>query len=374
MASVSKKTTRNGEPRYVVRYRDPQGRNREKWFRRKIDADRYSVTAEADKLRGAWIDPHRSRMKLADWAEEWLTTKAHRKPKTVAGYSSLLRNHVIPRFGHRELGQIRTSAINAWLGDLQQRGLSPSRIGQAYQVLNASLDAALEDDRLAKNPAKAARRNLPSIEGREMLFLTDDQVQALAHTIGQPWQPLIFTLAYAGLRWGEAAALRRGRCQLLQNKLHIAESLAEIGGDLHWGPPKSKKSVRWVNIPKFLVEMLAEHLYRETEDDPDAPVFTSPNGSPLRHSNFYSRVWRPAVLNADVPDNLRIHDLRHTSAAFMISEGAGLLLVGQQLGHSSVVVTQRYAHLYPSAGEDLAARLDSRYRRSHGPGVGFARG
>ncbi len=175
------------------------------------------------------------------------------------------------------------------------------------------------------------------------------------------------------IRWSEGAGLRRGRCQLLQNKLHIAESLAEVGGDLHFGSPKSNKSRR-VNIPRFLVEMLAEHLYRETEDDPDALVFTSPNDSPLRHSNFYSRVWRPAVLKADVPDNLRIHDLRHTAAAFMISEGADLLLVGQQLGHSSVTVTQRYAHLYPSAGEDLAARLDSRYRRSKEPGVGLARG
>jgi integrase len=112
----------------------------------------------------------------------------------------------------------------------------------------------------------------------------------------------------------------------------------------------------------------------ETDDDPTALVFTSPNGNPLRHSNFYSRVWRPAVLEADVPIGLRIHDLRHTAAAFMISEGADLLLVGRQLGHSSVTVTQRYAHLYPGAGEDLAARLDSRYQRAQEESVGFAWG
>ena len=120
--------------------------------------------------------------------------------------------------------------------------------------------------------------------------------------------------------------------------------------------------------------MLAEHLYRQRNDSAGGLVFTSTNGQPLRHSNFYSRVWRPAINHTDIPDGLRIHDLRHTAASFMIAEGAHMELVRQQLGHSSVTVTEKYAHLYPSAGEDLASRLDARYEETAKSHVGLAWG
>lgn len=373
MASITTTTTKTGDRRYRVRYRDPSGSTREKWFQRKVDADRFAATTEADIVRGQWLDPALSRMTLDTWATEWLTGKSHRKPKTFAGYESLLRVHVLPAFGEQELRQVRTNAVKQWLSQLQNSGLSASRVRQAYQVLNSCLEAAVEDDRIAKNPARAARGDLPSLENREMLFLTHEQVQALTGAVPEEWRTLILTLAYSGIRWGEAAALRRSRCLLLENKLHIKESLSEVGGVLHLGPPKSNKP-RWVSIPGFLTELIAKHLYRQPDGNADPMAFTSPTGLPLRHSNFYSRIWKPAVREADLPTGLRIHDLRHTAAAFMIDEGAHLELVRQQLGHSSITVTQKYAHLYPSATDDLAARLDDRYRQLQQQPVGLVWG
>ncbi len=145
-----------------------------------------------------------------------------------------------------------------------------------------------------------------------------------------------------------------------QPQLHIAESLSEDSGALHFGEPKPRRSRRWVDMPRFVADMLGRHIGAHVADQDDVLVFTSPRGAPLRHSNSYTTSWKPAVREAGLPDALRIHDLRHTAASFMICAGAHLELVRQQLGHSSVTVTQRYAHLYPSQGEDLAARLDTR--------------
>jgi integrase len=204
-----------------------------------------------------------------------------------------------------------------------------------------------------------------------MLFLTHEEVERLAGLIDEPWRTLIFTLAYTGIRWGEAAALRRNRCHILKAKLHIAESLSELGGALHFGEPKSRKSNRWVDMPRFVADMLGVHIGTQVDDKSDALVFTSPQGGPLRHSNFYTRIWRPAIKASGLAEGLRIHDLRHTAASFMIHEGAHLELVRKQLGHSSVTVTQRYAHLFPSQGEDLAVRLDARRREARDRAVGF---
>jgi integrase len=114
-----------------------------------------------------------------------------------------------------------------------------------------------------------------------------------------------------------------------------------------------------VVVPGFLRDLLAEHLARYVDDDPSALVFTSPQGQPLRNTNFRRQVWYRAVAEAGLPDGLRIHDLRHTCASLLISQGAHPKAIQTVLGHSSITVTMdRYGHLFPSDMEALAAALD----------------
>jgi len=96
---------------------------------------------------------------------------------------------------------------------------------------------------------------------------------------------------------------------------------------------------RTVIIPAFLSKLLAEHLAREVNDGPDALVFTSPPGKPLRNSNFRRQVWYKAVADAGLREGLRIHDLRHTCAALLIAQGAHPEAIQVHLGHSSISVT-----------------------------------
>ena len=92
-------------------------------------------------------------------------------------------------------------------------------------------------------------------------------------------------------------------------------------------------------------------------------MFTSPEGGPLRHSTFYKRHYKKAVLQAGIDPRTRFHDLRHTAAALMIAEGAHLLAVKERLGHSSIQVTaDRYGHLFPSLEAALTAKLDASFR------------
>ena len=93
--------------------------------------------------------------------------------------------------------------------------------------------------------------------------------------------------------------------------------------------------------------------------DPDALVFTSPHGAPLRNSNFRRQLWYTAVEQAELPQGLRIHDLRHTCASLLAAAGANPKAVQVHLGHSSIAVTMdRYTHLFPSDVEALIGRLE----------------
>jgi integrase len=153
----------------------------------------------------------------------------------------------------------------------------------------------------------------------------------------------------------------------------VVESLSETSEGLLFGATKTYQR-RTVVIPGFLREQLAEHLATHVGIAEDALVFTSPSGEPLRRGNFSRRVWKPALETASL--DLRPHDLRHTCAALLIAEGAHPKAVQAQLGHSSIQVTMdRYGHLFPSAAEELAGRLDAVHRRTQmpeAPGISLA--
>lgn len=349
---------RRGPNRWRARYRGSDGKERSKTFRRRVDAEQFLNSVEVDKLRGQWIDPRLGRTLFNEWSTRWLSSVVHLKVKTRAGYEDLLRTHLRATFGRIALADITTTHVREWVAELVRRGGSPSRVRQAYFLLGAILNGAVEAGMIARSPCTNVK--LPRAVPREMLYLTLDQVDRLAAAVPDRYRPLIYLLAFGGLRWGEAAALRRRRVDLDRRRIEVAESLAEVNSVLHFGLTKTNR-VRWVVMPRVLSEMIELHLVYVGQD-PDALVFTSPQGQPIRSGNFRRSVWVPACQAANMPKGLRIHDLRHTCATLLIAQGANVKAIQAHLGHASVQLTlDRYGHLYPDDMHRLADRFDAMY-------------
>jgi integrase len=349
------KRVQAGRVTYRARYRDPSGRERKKSFTRKTDAQRFLVGVEDAKLRGAYVPPEAGRDGFAEWAERWFRTTLDLKPGTRRTYRQLLDNQVLPTFGRSTLAGVDRLAVREWVAGMVESGLSPSRIRNAHQVLAQVFAAAVEGGRLARNPAAGVR--LPKRVEREMLFLDGAQVEQLADAIAPHYRVLVYFLAYTGLRFGEAVALKVRRLDLLRGTCEVVESATEVGSRLEWGTTKTDER-RTVRLPRFLAELLGEHL-ADRPADPDALVFTAPMGGPLRERKFLHGQLKPAAQRAGLPGTLRGHDLRHTAASLLIRQGASVKAVQKTLGHKSAVVTlDRYGHLWPDELEDLAERLD----------------
>lgn len=367
---------RERDGRFQVRYYGSDGQRRARSFDRMSDAKRWKRDQEVARDRGEWIDPRRGQTPFGKWAARWMATNAHLKPQTREGYESLLRVHLEPAFGDAALARIEPVDVQEWIAALTARGLSPSRVRQSYFLLQSILRAGVESSYIARTPCIGVK--LPKPTRTEMHFLAADEVARLAGVIEEPYGVLVYFLAYGGPRWGEGAALRRSRCDLLRSRVTICESLADVNGHLHFGPTKTYQS-RTIALPRFLRDLLAEHLNHHVKDDPDALVFTSPEGEPLRLPNFRRRVWHPALDAAGLSREVRIHDLRHTCAALLIANGAHPKVVQTQLGHSSIMVTMdRYGHLFPDEMDRVADDLDATYRgaetRSNGDEKGTRRG
>jgi len=158
-------------------------------------------------------------------------------------------------------------------------------------------------------------------------------VRDLASHCGQQGLIVLF-LAYTGVRFGEMAALRVGRLDLLRRRAIIAESVTEVHGAQVWSTPKGHER-REVPIPRFLVDQLAVYVAGKSTAD---LVFTSPRGGALRAGVFRRDVFDRAAESVGM-DGLHPHELRHTAASLAIASGANVKVVQQMLGHKSATMT-----------------------------------
>lgn len=345
---IRKRAGRGGKVTFQARIVGPDGREVSKTTTKKADAERWLTAQSASLDRGQWHDERAGRVLLGVFVETaWWPATAGRKPKTRASYRSLLARHVLPRWGGTPLGRVSYTGVSGWLAAMAGEGCSASTRRQAYFVLTSILDAAVKDGRIPRNVARDV--DLPRLPqpDDERRTLTRAQTAALADECGD-YKTLVLFLGWCGLRWGEAAALRVRRVDLLHGWAGVAESLSEVDPELrsgraHFVAPKSHQSRR-VPLPPFLRPLLAEAIEGK---GPDALVFTSPHGAPLQLANFRARVLTPAAKRAGLP-GVTPHMLRHSAGSNALEEGWSLKEVQRLLGHASALTTERvYLHARP---------------------------
>ena len=345
---------RTDSGRWKARYRTPDRSSRSKTFDRKVDAERWLRAELSKRDRGEWVDPALSATTFADWLPRWEAARSNLAASTLAMQASLLENHVEPWFRDWPLGSVMPTDVQAFIAELEAKGLSASTIRQCYLIAKGVFDTATDVGLIARTPARAVV--LPRLPDHEMRFLTRDEVEDLAASAGE-YRSVVLTAAYTGTRFGELAALRVDRLDLLRRRLTVAHTLSDVRGRWSLKPPKTAASRRQVALPQFLCDVLSEHLASVPAGD-DGFVFQAPRGGPLRRSNFRRRVWLPAVRRS-VGEPMRFHDLRHTHVAMLIAQGEHPKTIQARLGHASIATTlDTYGHLFEGLDEAAANRLN----------------
>ncbi len=353
MGTIRRVSHPSGNAAWQARWRDPAGKQRNKNFTRKADAQHHLTTMESRMLTGDYVDPRLGRIRFKEWCGQIEGARIRGRPSTRERDKWLLRGLVRPTFDDMAIGSVRPVTIHQWLAELTDRGYAPSTVRMAYQVLARIFDAAVESGLLARTPCRGAR--LPTIERTEMRFLAPEEITRLADAIHPRYRALVLTGAYSGARIGELAALDLDHYEPLRRTIRIERTLSEVNGKIRIAEPKTKAAVRAITLPTWLVEVLAQHLVDWPTSD-HRLLFTAPQGGYLRRS-FRRRFWKPAVLES-VGEPMRLHDLRHTHVALLIKEGVHPAIIASRLGHTSVkTVLDVYGHLYEGLDRDAADAL-----------------
>lgn len=206
--------------------------------------------------------------------------------------------------------------------------------------------------RLTANPSRGVE-NLPHKTGKRRVYLTVEDVARLAAESGQH-RALVLTLAYTGIRWGEAVALRVRDVQFLRRRLSVHDNAVQIGARHELGRTKSRTE-RSVPVPQFVLDQLAVQCEGRGLDDlvfgDDGTTYLP---RPKSSNGWFRRAVKTAGIQAVTP-----HDLRHTFASLAVSAGVNVLALARMLGHKDPSVTLRvYADLFDTDLDAVASALD----------------
>jgi integrase len=247
--------------------------------------------------------------------------------------------------------------VAAWQQGLKNLdGTVPSgkTVANKRGFLAGALAGAVQRGHLKSNPCDNIR--LPRWDRAEMVFLEPDEYQLLRSEIPVYWRALTDFLVMSGCRWGEATALRPQNVDRKAGTVRISQAWKKAdGGGYVLGVPKTKKSVRTINLPGWVVKQL---------DFSGEFLFTNSGrgrhhaGGVVRNASFAPNVWHPAIDRAQakgLTKQPRVHDLRHTCASWLINEGRPITAVQEMLGHESIKTTvDLYHHANRASGKENA--------------------
>jgi integrase len=341
--------------RYQARYLGPDDvyRPADDTFETKADAEEWLTLKEAEILEDDWIDPDAGEILLSDYGATWIDERLGLRPKTVALYRYLLRSHIAPYFPTMTVARLHLATVRRWHKKLLDNGVSPVTAAKAYRLLRAILNTAVDDGLIRRNPCRI--KGAGNEVSPERPVLTVPQVYALADAIAPRYRALILLATFASLRWAELAALTPQDIDLDACTVRVTRQINyHRGGGHSFGPPKSRAGRRVVSFPDLIAADLRLHL--DALDPAAALVFTSPDGAPMRHSNFYRRAWMPALATVGL-SGVHFHDLRHTGNQFSADAGASLRELMEHMGHDSARAALIYLHVSAERQRTIADRV-----------------
>jgi len=340
--------------RWRARYIGPDAKRRSATFRTKSDARAWLATAQADVVRKAWRAPEAGRRNVGAYAADYLA-RTDLRESTRALYAGLWHRHLAPVWERVAVADVTTQQIRSW-HDQAAASTGPTALAQSYRLLRSLLQVAVTDEVIAANPCRLRSAGTPK-PARPARALTAAEVHALATAVPARYSALILTLAFGGLRFGEATALRRSDVSSDGGLVTVERSVRYLQGRWLVGPPKTDAGRRTVALPQFVAVQVAAHLDAHVDTHPDALLFATRSGRFLSGANF-GVTFRRAADRAGLPP-VRVHELRHTGATLAATTGASTAELMRRFGHASPDAALVYQHAAADRDAEIARALDS---------------
>ncbi len=298
-------------------------------------------------------------MSFADFISVYKSNRSPRiKESTLQTKENILDTKILPFFGEKRLCDISSTDVIQWQNELlkyrdpkTKKPYSASYLKTVHNQLSAIFNHAVRFYGLKENPARAAG-NMGSDKDIQMNFWTKDEYLRFSETTMET--PLAYycfeVLYWCGLREGELLALTPADVDLEAGTIRINKTFQHLKGKDIVTKPKTPNSNRTIHMPDFLRLELKDYMnmcYSLMPDDRLFPV----------SKNFLTCQMAKGCKKAGVK-KIRIHDLRHSHVSLLIDLGYSAVAIAERVGHQSIDITYRYAHLFPTVQSSMAEKLN----------------
>lgn len=331
--------------RYRARYTHPLTGERfsaPSTYTNKADANLWLNSQELIIQRGTWRDVRVLQDTVESYGVNWINQRGLKKG-TREDYLAVWILHVTPYLGQIRLQDLTPDKVRTWHTNRLQAGAGKHSVAYAYRVLKAVCNTAIREQLITFNPCQVVGASKPNSERRAPL--TGEQVLALSEAVTPRYKALVLFLALTGLRIGEATALTTddlvldGESPSVTVRRRVKPNRA--GGGFDFDTPKTRAGFRTIQLPKYLVPILQQHIESYVSDNSGGLVFATKLGNPAVGAG--SDEISDTLTRIGLRGN-STHDLRHTNATITIELGAPAEQLRERLGHSSSQSTAIYTH------------------------------
>ncbi|MFD9126259.1 tyrosine-type recombinase/integrase [Kitasatospora sp. NPDC059571] len=306
------------------------------------------------KSAGVAVRPGHVRTTFLEWSQQWITSK-ERRPGTQGSYEINLRKHIQPALGGMLLHRIEPPHVQAWVNELEAKGLAPRTVHLIYKTFRACINSAVRKRVLPRSPCVDI--DLPEVKKKRVVPATRGQVWALHQAMPVHSRALIMVGVGCGLRSGEALGLCEDVIDFETGVLVVRRQVIKVKSQARLVEyNKSETShMREVPLPAFAHKALLLHLDTQgvlATPDGHRVLFRSSRGNLFRRDAFY-KTFKHALKRAGLPEDFRFHDLRHTFASHALDQGVPESTVQLYMGHAS---TEELKGTYHHQVKGAAAR------------------
>lgn len=345
MANANPRLIVNGDKRVWEATIRVDGKFLRRRFRLKAEAERWLTQKRHDRDRGVGLVDD-ERLTVRQYAEGWFARQSYARDVTGHNVEDSLNRLSITPVGDCRLSAVLPTDIEAWLGWLKAT-FKPSTCRTTWKAVRALFRAAVRDKKILFSPCEGLVLRLPPDE--PIVIPTVDEIDAIYAHLPKRWRAAIYIGARTGLRPGELLALCDDQLTLVSDQPYITVDRQLKRANVVMYTKTVRRYGCQVRIGPDTVDLLIAHM-AEYPPGPDGRLF------PVRAGN---KAWPDAVAKAGITRHIRMHDLRHFYASYLLKKSHDWALVADMLGDSIVTVQRTYAHVVPSSRADVGAIMDA---------------
>ncbi|MCL5736918.1 MAG: site-specific integrase [Actinobacteria bacterium] len=343
----------------------PDGKQKRKSFYGKTRAEALNKMTRAIAAAKQGIPPTNDRQTVGQFLNRWLEDHVKRtvRPGTYARAEQAVRLHLQPRLGRIRLIDLTPKAIQNFMSEKIDEGLSPRSVQILHANLRAALNRAVLWGEVPRNVARLVQP--PRSETKPVQPFSIEEAKSFLEAVQGHRLEALFTVAITcGRRQGEILAVRWQDIDLDEGSLSVRYALGRKDGKYCLVEPKTRQSRRTIALPAIALNALkAHHEGQQTEDVEvkegwENLVFLSEHGQPL-NGCVVGRQFR-LVLKAAGLRAIRFHDLRHSCCSLLVAQGVHPRLIMESLGHSDISISMSvYAHVLSELRRETALQMDA---------------